>query len=137
MKIAYLLLAATTALELLSSTFVANGLAGKEKTIPIFKTSIFVLVTVVYILMMPDTLTTGSYVLFLLYIKWSYNESWKNSLIMLILSIIMVGIIELISYFPFVFVMRGWLSDIMNNLFASLCSAIFVLLCQNGFRLSI
>ena len=88
MKITYLLLATTTVLELLSSTFVVNGLVGKEKTIPIFKTSIFIVATVAYILMLPDTLTTGSYLLFLLYIKWSYNESWKNSLITLILCII-------------------------------------------------
>ena len=124
MKITYLLLATTTVLELLSSTFVVNGLVGKEKTIPIFKTSIFIVATVAYILMLPDTLTTGSYLLFLLYIKWSYNESWKNSLITLILCIILVGIVELVSFFPFAFMMHGWLSDIMNNLFASLCSVI-------------
>lgn len=124
MKITYLLLATTTVLELLSSTFVVNGLVGKEKTIPIFKTSIFIVATVAYILMLPDTLTTGSYLLFLLYIKWSYNESWKNSLITLILCIILVGLVELVSFFPFAFIMHGWLSDIMNNLFASSCSVI-------------
>lgn len=124
MKITYLLLATTTVLELLSSAFVVNGLVGKKKTISIFKTSIFIVATVAYILMMPDALTTGSYVLFLLYIKWSYNESWKNSLITLILCIILVGLVELVSFFPFAFVMHGWLSDIMNNLFASLCSMI-------------
>lgn len=131
MKITYLLLATTTVLELLSSAFVVNGLVGKKKTISIFKTSIFIVATVAYILMMPDALTTGSYVLFLLYIKWSYNESWKNSLITLILCIILVGLVELVSFFPFAFVMHGWLSDAMNNLFASLCSAVLCFVVAN------
>lgn len=124
MRITYLLLATSTVSELLGSAFVVNGLAGREKGIPIFKTFIFVLVTVLYILVTPDTLTTGSYVLFLLYIKWSYHESFKNSFVMFVLCIILVGLAELISYFPFAFVMHGWLSDIVNNFLAALCSAV-------------
>lgn len=124
MEIAYLPEAASAVLELLGITFVVNGLVGRKRKIPIFKTLIFILVTVMYNLLAPDELTMGSYLLIFLYIKWAYDESWKDSLITIILSIILVGLVELLSYFPFAFIMHGWLSNVINNLLASLCSAV-------------
>lgn len=64
----------------------------------------------------------------LLYVKISYKETWKNSIIVVILNIIMVGLVELLCYFPFAFIVRGILPDEVNNLLASLCGLVLCII---------
>ena len=47
---------------------------------------------------------------------------------MVILNIIMVGLVELLCYFPFAFIVRGILPDEVNNLLASLCGLVLCII---------
>lgn len=126
--VSYLLVAGATLLELLCTIFVINGLVGEKRQIPVINAIVFSVITLMSILLVPNELTTGSYLIILLYVKFSYKESWKNSIIVVILNIIMVGLVELLCYFPFAFIVRGMLPDEVNNLLASLCGLVLCII---------
>lgn len=126
--VSYLLVAGATLLELLCTIFVINGLIGEKRQIPVINAIVFSVITLMSILLVPNELTTGSYLIILLYVKFSYKESWKNSIIVVILNIIMVGLVELLCYFPFAFIVRGMLPDEVNNLLASLCGLVLCII---------
>ena len=126
--VSYLLVAGATLLELLCTIFVINGLVGEKRQIPVINAIVFSVFTLMYVLLVPNVLTTGSYLIILLYVKFSYKETWKNSIIVVILNIIMVGLVELLCYFPFAFIVRGILPDEVNNLLASLCGLVLCII---------
>lgn len=126
--VSYLLVAGATLLELLCTIFVINGLVGEKRKIPVINAIVFSVFTLMYVLLVPNVLTTGSYLIILLYVKFSYKETWKNSIIVVILNIIMVGLVELLCYFPFAFIVRGILPDEVNNLLASLCGLVLCII---------
>ena len=74
-------------LELLCNIFLLNGLLGKEKKIPIVWAVIYVFVTTVYIMVVPDGWTNTCYVFTLLYVILGYHVSWKDSLITVVVSL--------------------------------------------------
>lgn len=111
-------------LELLCNIFLLNGLLGKEKKIPIFWAVIYVTVTTVYIMVVPDGWTNACYVFIFLYVVFGYHVSWKDSLITVVVSLLLGGIIELVCLFPFVFVFRGDWPESINNLLAAFSSVI-------------
>lgn len=94
--------------ELLSGVLLINGLLGREQMIPKSWALAFVTIAVAYILLVPDGLTTGSYVLTLLYVRYGYKKTWRDSIIITILSVVLAGVVELICSFPFVFLMNGY-----------------------------
>ncbi len=126
--VSYLLVAGATLLELLCTIFVVSGLVGEKRQIPVINAIVFSVFTLMYVLLAPNVLTTGSYLIILLYVKFSYKETWKNSIIVVILNIIMVGLVELLCYFPFAFIVRGILPDEVNNLLASLCGLVLCII---------
>lgn len=126
--VSYFLVAGATLLELLCTIFVINGLVGEKRQIPVINAIVFSVITLMYVLLVPNVLTTGSYLIILLYVKFSYKETWKNSIIVVILNIIMVGLVELLCYFPFAFIVRGILPDEVNNLLASLCGLVLCII---------
>lgn len=79
--VSYLLVAGATLLELLCTIFVINGLVGEKRQIPVINAIVFSVFTLMYVLLVPNVLTTGSYLIILLYVKFSYKETWKNSII--------------------------------------------------------
>ena len=113
-------------LELLCNIFLLNGLLGKRKKIPTFWAGIYVAAATVYIMIVPDSWTNACYVLTFLYVVLGYHVSWKNSLVTVVVSLLLGGIIELVCLFPFVFILRGYWPESMINLLAAFCS---VLLC--------
>lgn len=126
--VSYLLVAGATLLELLCTIFVINGLVGEKRQISVINAIVFSVLTLMYVLLAPNVLTTGSYLIILLYVKFSYKETWKNSIIVVILNIIIVGLVELLCYFPFAFIVRGILPDEVNNLLASLCGLVLCII---------
>ena len=126
--VSYLLVAGATLLELLCTIFVIHGLVGEKRQLPVINAIVFSVFTLMYVLLVPNVLTTGSYLIILLYVKFSYKETWKNSIIVVILNIIMVGLVELLCYFPFAFIVRGILPDEVNNLLASLCGLVLCII---------
>lgn len=105
--------------ELLSGVLLINGLIGKKEEIPKLWTIAFVIIAAAYILIVPNGLTTGCYVLTLLYVRYGYKEAWKDSWIITILSVALAGVVELICSFPFVVLLHGRWTDTTNNLFAA------------------
>ena len=126
--VSYLLVAGATLLELLCTIFVVSGLVGEKRQISVINAIVFSVLTLMYVLLAPNVLTTGSYLIILLYVKFSYKETWKNSIIVVILNIIIVGLVELLCYFPFAFIVRGILPDEVNNLLASLCGLVLCII---------
>ena len=115
----YLGIAGATACELISAVFLTNGLIGKNEKIPKLWAMAFVIIATIYILIVPSNLTTGSYLLLILYIRFAYEKNWKDSILITLLTVVFVGIMELICSFPFIFVLNGRWSDVANNLLAS------------------
>lgn len=76
--VSYLLVAGATLLELLCTIFVINGLVGEKRQIPVINAIVFSVFTLMYVLLVPNVLTTGSYLIILLYVKFSYKETWKK-----------------------------------------------------------
>ena len=72
--VSYLLVAGATLLELLCTIFVINGLVGEKRQIPVINAIVFSVFTLMYVLLVPNVLTTGSYLIILLYVKFSYKE---------------------------------------------------------------
>ena len=105
--------------ELLSGVFLINGLTGEKERIPKLWAIAYVIVTTIYILIVPDNLTTGSYFLTVLYVRFAYVKKWKDSVLIALLSVILIGIIELLCSFPLIFVLNGNWSNVVNNLLAS------------------
>lgn len=112
-------------LELLFSIIIINSLLGKRKKIPLVWAILFVFVATGYIVFVPAEWVNGCYLLTFLYVKMGYQISWKDSLIITLLSVLLVGITELICFFPFAFVFTGEWSESINNLFAAALSFIF------------
>lgn len=110
--------------ELLSGVLLINGLLGKDEKIPKLWAIAFVTIVAAYLLMVPDGLTTGSYCFTLLYVRYGYKETWKDSIIITILSVVLAGIVELVCSFPFVVLLYGRWTDVTNNLLSVLCSLI-------------
>lgn len=121
----YLGVACSILCELLSGVLLINGLQGKEEKFPKQWAIAFVIMALVYILFVPDGLTTGSYVLTLLYVRYGYKKTWKDSVITTVLSLFLGGIIEIICSFPFIFLLNGIWTDTINNFIAAVCSLVF------------
>lgn len=115
----YLEVACSVICELLSGVFLINGLIGKKEKIPKLWAIAFVIVAAIYILIVPDNLTTGAYFLTVLYVRYAYEKNWGDSVLITLLNVILVGIIELMCSFPLIFVLNGRWSNIVNNLLAS------------------
>ena len=120
----YLGLACSILCELLSGVLLIKGLLGEEAGIPKRWASAFIVISLAYILIVPAGLTTGSYIFTFLYIRYGYKRSWKDSGITVILSLLLGGIIEILSSFPFVFLLNGIGINTIKNLIAAVCSLI-------------
>ena len=120
----YLAIIGAIVLELLCSIVIISGLCEKRGTIPVVWAVLFVLLSTGYILFVPAEWVNGCYLLTLLYVKISYETSWKDSLITVMLSVLLGGLAELICFFPFGFVFNGRWSESVNNLLASTASAV-------------
>lgn len=114
----------STICELISGTFLIDGLQSGEKKISKLPAMIYVGVATAYIFIVPNDLTVGCYLLTVLYVRFAYEKNWKDSLLTTLLSVTLIGIIELICSFPFIFVLYGRWSNVVNNLLASLCCLI-------------
>lgn len=118
----YLAIASAVILELFLSIIIINCLIGKKKKVPWVEATFFVLVAAGYIMFVPAEWVNGCYVLTFLYIKKGYHISWKDSLLSTLLSILLVGITELICFFPFAFIFNERWTESVNNLIASVLS---------------
>lgn len=81
-------------------------------------------IAVAYILLVPDSLITGSYVLTLLYVRYGYKKTWKDSAIITILSVVLAGVVELICSCPIGASLYGRMPNTINNLLVAFCSLI-------------
>ena len=99
----YVSVAGAVVLELLCSVFLLNGLLGREEKIPRLWALLFVAVASVYILTVPDSWINGCYLITVLYVRLGYRVSWKDSLVTTVLSLVLGGVVELVCFFPFVF----------------------------------
>lgn len=115
----YLGIAGAVVCELISAVFLINGLIGKNEKIPKLWAIVFVIITAVYILIVPSNLTTTAYLLLIIYQRFAYRKNWKDSILITLLTLVFIGIMELICSFPFIFVLNGRWSDVANNLLAS------------------
>ncbi len=120
----YLVVACSILCELLSGVLLINRLTGEEKKIPKRWALAFAIVAALYILIVPNNLAAGCYVLTLLYTRYGYKEVWKDSLIITIISVVLGGVVELLCSFPFVVVLHGRWTDTTNNFLAAFCSVI-------------
>lgn len=120
----YFVIIGAIILELLLSTIIINSLLGEKEKIPLFWAILFLLVATGYIIFVPAEWVNGCYLLTFLYVKMGYRISWKDSLIITLLSVLLVGVTELICFFPFAFVFHGKWSESVNNLFASALSLV-------------
>lgn len=120
----YLVVTCSILCEMLLGVILINGLSGNEKKIPKRWAIAFVIVTTLYILIVPSNLATGCYVLALLYTRYGYKETWKDSLIITIISVVLAGVVELTCSFPFAVVLHGRWTDTTNHFLAAFCSVI-------------
>lgn len=120
----YITVTAAIILELLSSLLIINGLLGKGRKIPLIWAVTFVILSTGYFLFIPDPWVNGCYVLMLLYVKAGYGISWKDCLLTVIPSLVVVGLVELICFFPFGFIFYGRWPNQVNHLLADLGSTI-------------
>ncbi len=116
-------------LELLCSVLIINGLMGEERKIRVFEAGIFILVATIYITVLPAEWVNGCYILTLLYVKFSYRVSWRDSLITVVLSLLLGGIVELICFFPFAFLFNERWTDSKAALFSVVLCYIVVKRC--------
>ena len=101
--VSYLLVAGATLLELLCTIFVINGLVGEKPAYPaVWIKMIYLGITTGFIMLVPEQWSNGSYILVFLFVYLVYRRTWKESFIVTVLSLIIVGIIELICMFPIV-----------------------------------
>lgn len=124
----YLLLACSILCELLSGVLLINGLLGEGASVPKRWAAAFIVISLAYILIVPAGLTTGSYIVTFLYVRYGYQRSWKDSGITMILSLLLGGIIEILSSFPVGIFLNGRLPNTINNLLAAFCSLILCIL---------
>ncbi len=125
----YISVIGATVLELLCSVLIINGLMGEERKIRVFEAGIFVLAATIYITVLPAEWVNGCYILTLLYVKLSYRVSWKDSLITVVLSLLLGGIVELICFFPFAFLFNERWTDSKAALFSVVLCYIVVKRC--------
>lgn len=117
---AYLLVACPIVFELICSLFIIKGLTAKS--LPIYQSIVFVAGVTIYLILLPDYLASTSYIVVCLFIKYVFRQTWRDSIISTILCVLMVGIIELISFFPFGILLYDRLPDGLNNFLAAVCS---------------
>lgn len=106
--------------EILCSMLIINGLQGKRKDVRMVWSILFILAETVYIMFIPSEEVYVCYFFTLLYVKIGYRVPWKESVITLILSLVIGGLVELISLFPFLFIFNNRLSDNSCKLLAAL-----------------
>lgn len=125
--VSYLLVAGATLLELLCTIFVINGLVGEKPAYPaVWIKMIYLGITTGFIMLVPEQWSNGSYILVFLFVYLVYRRTWKESFIVTVLSLIIVGIIELICMFPIVFLLKlNYIAEV-NNLIGAI---IALLLC--------
>ena len=125
--VSYLLVAGATLLELLCTIFVINGLVGEKPAYPaVWIKMIYLGITTGFIMLVPEQWSNGSYILVFLFVYLVYRRTWKESFIVTVLSLIIVGIIELICMFPIVFLLKlNYIAEV-NNLLGAI---IALLLC--------
>lgn len=125
----YLAIIGAIVLELLLGIVIIKRLLGKQQVIPFAWGILFVVFATVYIVFVPTEWVNGCYILMLLYIRVGYRVSWKDSLITTLLCVLLVGITELICFFPFVFIFNGKWSETVKNLLAAGISFLFWCVC--------
>lgn len=125
--VSYFLVAGATLLELLCTIFVINGLVGEKPAYPaVWIKMIYLGITTGFIMLVPEQWSNGSYILVFLFVYLVYRRTWKESFIVTVLSLIIVGIIELICMFPIVFLLKlNYIAEV-NNLIGAI---IALLLC--------
>lgn len=123
----YLAIIGAIVLELLFSIIIIKCLIGEQEKIPFKWAILFLFAATSYIVFAPAKWVNCCYFFTFLYVKMGYRISWKDSLITTLLSVLLVGLTELICFFPFVFVFNGKWSESINNLLASMVS--FILWC--------
>lgn len=126
----YLAIISAIVLELLLGIVIIKRLLGKQQVIPFAWGILFVVFATVYIVFVPAEWVNGCYIFMLLYIRVGYRVSWKDSLITTLLCVLLVGITELICFFPFVFIFNGKWSETVNNLLAAGISFLFWCVCM-------
>lgn len=126
----YLAIIGAIVLELLLGIVIIKRLLGKQQVIPFAWGILFVVFATVYIVFVPAEWVNGCYIFMLLYIRVGYRVSWKDSLITTLLCVLLVGITELICFFPFVFIFNGKWSETVNNLLAAGISFLFWCVCM-------
>lgn len=116
----YLITVCSIAFELMCSFYIINALTAKS--LSIYQSIIFVAGLTMYLLLVPGYLASTSYAFVCLFVKYVFKQPWKDSIIITILCILLVGIIELISFFPFGILFYDKLPSDVNNLLAAICS---------------
>lgn len=124
MGMEYISVVGSTVFELLCSVFILSGLLKKERAVSKWVSTIYVVITTLYIMFVPNEWTSGSYVLLFLYAKFGYKNTGKDSIVSTILCLVLVGVAEMICLFPIVFLFQGRWPDTVNNLLGSGCSMI-------------
>lgn len=117
--VAYLLVVCPIVFELICSLFIIKGLTAES--LPIYHNIIFVAGLTLYLILLPDYLASTSYIVVCLFVKYVFRQTWRDSIVSTILCVLMVGIIELISFFPFGVLLYERLPDGVNNLLAAVC----------------
>ncbi len=126
-----LMVAGAILCELLGHVAIIDGFLKKEKNVSVIYVVLFLIVTTLYLMFVPEQWINGCYLLTFLYIKFGYRLSWKESLVTVILSLLLVAIIELVSYFPFAFLFFERLPDSVTNFSAALiCFGICLILAK-------
>lgn len=120
----YVTIIITILLELIFNVIIINSLVGKKANYPVRGTLLYVLLAGIYIVFVPADLVNGCYLLMLFYIKICYKIPWKDSLITTLLSVLLIGVTEIICIFPFAFILNGKFTESVTNLMAATLSLI-------------
>lgn len=120
----YLAIIGAIVLELVCNIIILNGLHENQERVPFVLAILYLIVVTGYIFLVPAEWVNGSYLLVLLYVKIGYQTSWKESLIIVILSLVVGGLIELLCLFPFLFIFDGIWTDSVLKFFAALGSVV-------------
>ena len=120
----YLAIISAIVLELVCNIIIINGLNENQERVPFALAFLYLIVATGYIFLVPAEWVNGSYLFVLLYVKIGYQMSWKESLIIVILSLVMGGLIELLCLFPFLFIFDGIWTDSVLKFFAALGSVV-------------
>lgn len=135
--VSYLLVAGATVMELLCTIFVISGLMGKESILPAMWMKILYLgISTGFVILVTNQWSNVSYIFVFLFVLFGYKRTWKESFIVTVLSLIIVGIVELICMFPIVFLLKLRYIQEVNNIIAAAAALILCIILSKKVPLS-